>query len=182
MKIKFEIRLTASKALLAVLAAMVGLSVRADGDETPKSASQEDFEKIVAKQAPQGIVSGEEAPAPAPETKKRPSRTAAPKADPIPEKIVPPPVLKAEEAIEQEEQYVQSPVEEPEVKITIEEVRSFGGALIQKNDAKFRPLVMEVLIKHKAFKREEGKPVQPKFSELDPSEFAGTLADLKALQ
>lgn len=174
MKIKFEIRLTASKALLAVLAAMVGLSARADEkQEAPEGLGEfakEQSQKLVSQQTVE--VSSDQQTAQAPETKKRPARTAAPKADPIPEKIVPPTVLKAEEAIEQEEQGVHSPVEEPEVKITIEEVRGFGGSLIQKNDVKFRPLVMAVLQAHGA----------SKFSELAPSEFAGTLADLKALQ
>jgi len=164
MKIKFEVRLTASKALLAVLAAMVGLSVKAEDQERVF----ENLPKAPALEVPDSQKT-EGAPA---EDKPRATRTrtAAPKVNPIPEKIVPPPTLTAEEAIEQEER-TQAPEPEAARDITIEDVRGFGGKLIQKDDVKYRPLVMATLQAHGAIK----------FSELDPSQYASTLEDLKLL-
>ena len=167
MKIKFEIRLTASRALLAVLAAMVGMSANADEKEQELPAGFGEAPSLPVEQLQS------QQPVQAPEKPKATrTRTAAPKPDPIPEKIVPPPTLTAEEAIGQEEQGRVPETTAPATPaITIEEVRGFGGSLIQKDDVKYRPLVMATLQAHGA----------SKFSELDPSEYASTLADLKLL-
>jgi len=167
MKIKFEIRLTASKALLAVLAAMVGMSVNADEKEQELPAGFGELPKApVLEPASQGCTVSEMQ-----ENTGKPkvtrTRNIAPKVDPIPEKIIPPAPTKEVE----EEQAAGPGPEAATPAITIEEVRGFGGSLIQKDDVKYRPLVMATLQAHGA----------SKFSELDPKEFASTLADLKLL-
>lgn len=177
MKIKFEIKLTASQALLAVLSALVGISVKAEekkivlesGTTPAPELKFEEAQRGIAKSTTPNDIGGAVSQMQEDIGKPKRTRTTAPKSDPIPEKIVPPAPQKTEEVAENLTPQAESEAEAPA--ITIEEVRGFGGSLIQKNDDKFRPLVMAVLQAHGA----------SKFSELDPKEFAGTLTDLKAL-
>ncbi len=176
MKFQVEVKLTASKALVAILSAFVGLLASKQGlsleDEipvegTPVSDPAKAPVEIPAEQfASQGPVE------PAAE-KKRIRNTTKKQEVPI-EKPVEQPVETATEdsgkipAATVEEVGADQANEEPE--LTVDDIRNFAGQLLQKNPG-LRDKVMAVLTKYGA----------NKFSEAQPKDFKSIMAEFKTL-
>lgn len=171
MKIKFEVKLTASKALLTVLSALLGLQASASAEgKTEKMDAQEALTvgAITAgtgagpsiaetqEESRSGVTS--EIP-----KKRRTTRTTV-EQSPIPEKIVAPAPEEAgvEESVEEE-----SPVESA---LTVDDIRNYAGKILQANPG-LRDAVMNVLLKKGA----------TKFSEAKAEDYADILAEFKKL-
>lgn len=173
MKIKFEIKLTASKALLAIMAGLIGLQQDAalvDKTEKPE------FEPMPLKSEPipaEQLAAAKPAETPAPEVTKKKRNTQKPAEQPAPEKIVPPapePEKEAEAEASVPETEAQQEETQEEPALTIDNIRNFAGKLLQEKPA-LREKVMAVLAKHGA----------SKFSEANPKDYASILADFKTL-
>ena len=170
MKIKFEIKFTASQALLAVLGGLIGVQVT-NGQEKPA------FEPMPLKGEPipaEQLAEAKQIEAPtAPlisEAPKKKRNTGKVVEQPAPEKIVPPAPEQEQEAGGIPE--VEAATEEgtTEQALTIDDIRNFAGKLLQEEPA-LREKVMAVLAKHGA----------SKFRETDPKDYASILADFKTL-
>lgn len=172
MKIKFEIKLTASRALLTVLGALVGLQASAVNenqqekpvfvpDGSPREITKSEFEAEKASQGP-----AEVAAQPLIEKKTRTRKIA--ESVPVPEKIVAPAPEPKTETQETEDVPAAAPA--AEVTLTVDDIRNYAGKLIQATPT-LRDKVMAVLTAKGA----------SKFSEAKPEDYADILAEFKKL-
>ena len=170
MKIKFEVRLTASKGLLAVLAALVGL--QADKNQIAAQELADESQKLdppaelvktetVAESVPENV--------PVPKTRTRTRQTPPPAEKPIPEKIVAP-APEPEPTVEEAETEEETDPANNAPALTVDDIRNYAGKLIQGNPA-LRDNVMKILSDKGA----------SKFSEAKPEDYPSILAEFKKL-
>ena len=160
MKIRFEVRLTASKGLLAVLAALVGLQADKNqiaaqelADETKKLDPPAELEKT------ETVVETTSEVAPTTKTRTRARQTPPPAEKPVPEKIVAPAPEPEPESAQEEAQADEAQASEPVTDapaLTVDDIRNYAGQLIQGNPA-LRDKVMAILSDHGATKFSEAK-------------------------
>lgn len=173
MKIKFEVKLTASRELLAVLGSMFGLAVANKTSESEPPILKEPESMNLKGENVESITSGEPESANAGEPKQptRTRRSSTPKVAAIPEKIVPPEPVKEEpetqETVATGEGDGPGPVQSD---LTVDDIRNLAGQLIQSKPA-LRDRVFAILKNHGA----------EKISEVKPEHFEAVIEELKQL-